>query len=159
MNALTIGQVAERAGMGVETVRFYEKQGLVPEPPRTESGYRQYPLDTVARLRFVQRAKAMGFSLREIQELFQLRLDESSSSADVKARTEDKIAQIDAKIRDLRNMRSKLVELTHACDGHSTTEECPIIYALDGRDGAKTRAKARHYQPKTGSEPEWQAPH
>ena len=159
MDALTIGQVAERAGMGVETVRFYEKQGLVPKPPRTGSGYRQYPQDTVARLRFVQRAKELGFSLREIQELFQLRLDHSSSSADVKARTEGKIAEIDAKIRDLRNMRSKLVELSHACDGHGSTEECPIIHALDGRDGAQTRANARHDQPKTGSRREWQPPH
>ena len=75
MAGLTIGELAKRAGVGVETVRFYEREGLVAPPPRTGSGYRQYPADTVSRLRFIQRAKELGFSLREIGELISLRLD------------------------------------------------------------------------------------
>lgn len=131
MEAMTISKVAEQAGIGLETVRFYEKQGLIPEPPRTRSGYRQYPHDTVARLRFIQRAKELGFSLREIQDLIELRLDPEAHSSDVKARAEAKIQEIEAKIRDLRRMRTKLSELSHACDGHGSTEDCPIIHALD----------------------------
>jgi Cu(I)-responsive transcriptional regulator len=131
METMTISQVAERAGIGLETVRFYEKQGLVPEPPRTRSGYRQFPDDTVARLRFIQRAKVLGFSLREIQELIELRLDPSARSSDVKARAQAKIREIDGKIRDLKRMRTKLGELERACDGHVSTEDCPIIHALD----------------------------
>jgi Cu(I)-responsive transcriptional regulator len=131
METMTISQVAERAGIGLETVRFYEKQGLVPEPPRTRSGYRQFPDDTVARLRFIQRAKELGFSLREIQELIELRLDPSARSSDVKARAQAKIREIDGKIRDLQRMRTKLAELERACDGHVSTEDCPIIHALD----------------------------
>jgi Cu(I)-responsive transcriptional regulator len=131
METMTISQVAERAGIGLETVRFYEKQGLIPEPPRTRSGYRQYPHDSVPRLRFIQRAKELGFSLREVQELIDLRLDPAAHSSDVKRRAAAKIREIDGKIRDLRRMRTKLAELERACDGHGSTEDCPIIHALD----------------------------
>src|SRR6266852_273541 len=91
MKPLTIGQVARQAGVGVETVRFYERQGLLEEPSRRESGYRQYPEDVVARLRFIRRAKELGFSLKEIAELIALRLDPATMCSDIKERAEAKI--------------------------------------------------------------------
>jgi len=77
--ALTIGQVAKRSGIGIETLRYYERKGLVEEPPRTESGYRQYPEDVVARIRFIRRAKELGFKLSEISELLSLRVDPNTT--------------------------------------------------------------------------------
>jgi Hg(II)-responsive transcriptional regulator len=144
MERLTIGQVARSADVGVETVRFYERQGLIPEPPRTDSGYRQYPAETVDRLRFIQRAKELGFSLREIEELISLRLDEGARAADVRARAEAKIQDIEEKIRDLQRMRDTLRELTRACTAEGTTDQCPILGALiqpeaADRGGAGTR--------------------
>ncbi len=130
MEQLTIGQVAKRAGTGVETVRFYERQGLIPEPPRSPSGYRQYPEETVARLRFIRRAKELGFSLREIGELISLRLDDSAGAADVKEQAEEKIRDIDEKIHDLERMRTSLSELTRVCSGSGATDACPILNAL-----------------------------
>ncbi len=85
MQILTIGKVARRAGVGVETIRFYEREGLITAPSRGVSGYRRYPEETVSRIRFVRRAKALGFSLREVRELLSLRVDPERSSAEVKA--------------------------------------------------------------------------
>jgi MerR family mercuric resistance operon transcriptional regulator len=134
MKTLTIGQVARAADVGVETVRFYERQGLLEEPDRKESGYRQYAEDVVARLRFIRRAKELGFSLKEIAGLIALRLDRSASPADVKQRAEVKIADINAKVRDLRRMKKALLKLTAACPGHGPMSECPILEALDQRE-------------------------
>ena len=92
MEALTIGQVARRAGVGIETVRFYERRGLTKDPPRTDAGYRQYPADVVLRLRFVKRAKELGFSLKEIAELLSLRLKPEKTCGDVKRRAKAKTA-------------------------------------------------------------------
>src|SRR2546425_6976159 len=105
MKPLTIGQVARRAGVGVETVRFYEREGLLEEPPRRESGYRQYGEDIVARLQFIRRAKELGFTLNEIKELLSLRLDPSTTCAEVKDRAQAKIADIEQKIRTLQRMK------------------------------------------------------
>ena len=85
MQALTIGEVAKAADIGVETVRFYEREGLIAEPPRRQSGYRQYPPDTIRRLRFIRRAKDLGFTLKEIGELLDLHVDPTRSCADVRA--------------------------------------------------------------------------
>src|SRR5215469_14163370 len=105
MNLLTIGQLARRAGVGIETVRFYERQGLLAEPARRASGYRQYTEDVVTRLRFIRRAKELGFSLREIAELIALRLDPTKTCGDVRRRAKAKVADIEAKIRDLERMK------------------------------------------------------
>src|SRR5215468_10396737 len=95
MRPLTIGQVARQVGVGVETVRFYERQGLLEQPARRESGYRQYAEDVVARLRFIRRAKELGFSLKEVAELIALDADPATSCGDVKQRAEAKIADIE----------------------------------------------------------------
>jgi MerR family transcriptional regulator, copper efflux regulator len=129
---MLIGEVARRADVGVETIRFYERQGLVPEPPRTPAGYRQYAEETVSRLRFIQRAKQLGFSLREIEELLSLRVRADASVAGVKARSAAKIREIDGRIRDLERMRKSLASLVKACSGSGGAEECPILDALAG---------------------------
>ncbi len=135
MKTLTIGRVAGQAGVGVETVRFYERQGLLEEPPRRQSGYREYGEDAVARLRFIRRAKQLGFTLREIKELLALRRDPSTPGADVKRRAEAKIADIEMKVRALQRMKKALMKLTAACSGHGTSSECPLLDALGHADG------------------------
>ena len=131
MKPLTIGQVARQAGIGVETVRFYEREGLLQEPSRRASGYRQYPEDVVARLRFIRRAKELGFSLKEIKELLALRVDPTTTCWEVKEQAEAKITDIDGKIASLLRMKRALVKLTATCRGQGPTSECPILDALD----------------------------
>ena len=131
MGPLTIGQVARCAGIGIETVRFYERQGLLEEPARKESGYRQYPEDVVTRLRFIKRGKELGFSLKEIKELLFLRVDPETTCAEVRSRAQAKIADVEEKIQALQRIKKALVGLTAACRGHGPTSECPILDALD----------------------------
>lgn len=133
MKPLTIGAVARRAGVGVETVRFYERRGLIAEPARKASGYRQYDETVVDRLRFIRRAKELGFTLKEIKELLSLRLDPSASCADVKSRADQKIADIETKIHTLQRMKRALLKLSKSCNGRGTSVECPILEALDGQ--------------------------
>ena len=130
MEALTIGQVAGRAGIGIETVRFYERRGLIEDPPRAESGYRQYSEDVVSRLRFIKRAKGLGFSLKEIMELLSLRLDPETTCGDIKKRAETKIADIEEKIRSLRNMNKALTKLVATCSVNGPARECSILETL-----------------------------
>jgi len=131
MKPLTIGQVARSAGVGVETVRFYERQGLLQEPARKESGYRQYPEDVVARLGFIKRAKELGFSLKEIKDLLALRVDPETTCGEGKRRAEAKIADVEEKIQALQRIKKALVRLTAVCRGRGPTSECPILEALD----------------------------
>jgi MerR family mercuric resistance operon transcriptional regulator len=135
MKGLTIGKIAKSAGVGIETVRFYEKQGLIDPPPRTESNYRIYPEDDIARLHFVKRAKSLGFALSEIKELLSLRHDPAATKADIKQRTEAKIEDIRQKIQDLTRMLKALETLSETCNGHGPVSECPIMDALNsGKD-------------------------
>ncbi len=129
--ALTIGEVAKRSGIGLETVRFYERRGLIQEPPRTDSGYRQYPAAVVARLGFIKRAKELGFSLKEISELLSLRVDPDTTCADVKRRADHKILDIEQKLSSLQKMKRALTKLAASCTGHGPTSDCPILEALD----------------------------
>ena len=130
MESLTIGQLAQRAGVGVETIRFYEREGLISEPPRRPSGYRDYPLETVARIVFIRRAKDLGFTLKEINELLELRVRPRRNCAEVKRSADAKIADIDGKIASLRRMRRALKDLTKACEERTPTTECPILASL-----------------------------
>ena len=134
MKAFTVGQVARRAGVGIETVRFYERHGLLDEPQRRESGYRQYRDDDVAVLRFIRRAKRLGFTLKEIKALLALRLDGSATRSDVRAQATAKVADIGAKIRDLQRMRDALSVLTATCHGDGPATGCPILEALNTTD-------------------------
>ena len=130
MEGMTIGEVARLAGLGVETVRFYERKGLVPEPPRRRSGYRMYPPETIPRLAFIRRAKELGFTLAEIGELLELR-EATGPCAEVRQRAEAKIASIKARIRDLERMRDVLAELAGACPGEGAGDRCPMLRSLE----------------------------
>jgi Cu(I)-responsive transcriptional regulator len=130
MKPLTIGEVARRAGIGVETVRFYEREGLLAEPARRASGYRQYGADAVQRLRFIRRAKALGFTLKEIAELLALRDDPDATRADVRRQAASKVADIEAKVRDLQRMKKALLTLAATCHGDGPAGGCPILEAL-----------------------------
>lgn len=129
---LTIGQLAEAAGLGVgvETIRFYERQGLLAEPPRSASGYRQYSPTTVDRLRFIRRAQRLGFTLDEISELLDLRVEEEAACDSVERRARAKMEQVEAKIAELRRMRGALARLVEACRSREPTSECPILEEL-----------------------------
>lgn len=131
---LTIGEVARRAGFGIETVRFYERNGLIDEPPRRLSGYRQYPESVISRLRFIKRAKELGFSLREIKELLSLRVDPTATCSDIRGRAEAKIADIHGRILTLERMKDVLTRLTGSCVEAGPLSECPILEALDRED-------------------------
>jgi len=128
--SLTIGRVARQAGIGVETVRYYEREGLLPPPPRSAGGYRHYPIDSIRRLRFIRHAKALGFSLAEIRELLSLHADNGASSRAVKRLAEAKLADIDRRIAALTRMREVLAHLTEQCPGDVPRAECPILDAL-----------------------------
>lgn len=132
--ALTIGRLARDTGMNLETVRYYERQGLIPEPPRTRSGYRMYPAETSRRLRFIRRAKELGFSLTEIGELLSLRVRSGNARAQVRASAERKIADIEAKLRALQAMKKSLQKLTTECSGCGSSDECPILDSLERED-------------------------
>lgn len=141
MEKLTIGQVAKEAGVHVETVRYYERQGLIPEPPRRASGYRQYSPDFVRRIRFIKRAQTLGFSLKEIAELLALRVEAEAACNEVKRHTEQKIAGIEQKIETLQRMKDVLVELVASCHQREPTDACPILAALDAKDNYNLTSK------------------
>ena len=134
MEILSNRQVARRAGVGVETVRFYERQGLLEEPPRRASGYRQYPEQVVARLHFIKRAQRLGFSLKEISELLLLRVDSHTSCEEVRQRTEAKIAEVERKMRELQRMRQALLQVHSLCTGPGPTGHCPMLDALNQQE-------------------------
>ena len=146
---LTIGQVAERSGIGIETVRFYERKGLVEEPPRADSGYRQYPEDVVARIRFIRRAKELGFKLSEISQLLSLRVDPDTTCADVKNQTELKIADVEEKIRVLQGIKTALKKLAASCVGTGPTSECPILESRDSQDEGLVRKESLRHEDET----------
>lgn len=138
MGTLTIGRLAEQAGVGVETVRFYEREGLIAQPERPMSGYRRYPPEVVGRVRFIRHAKELGFTLKEIRDLLELRVDPRSTCEDVRQRARDKVADIEQRIAGLERMKAALVRLGRKCRGRGPTSECPILEELDrdaeGRD-------------------------
>ena len=118
--------------MNPETVRFYERSGLLSKPPRTASGYRMYPSEAVRPLRFIRKAQELGFSLKEIEELLALRLSSRGSRAQVRRRAEAKIDDIEAKIRALDSMKRSLEKLTKACSACGPASACPILESLEG---------------------------
>jgi MerR family mercuric resistance operon transcriptional regulator len=128
---MTTGQLAKIAEVNIETVRYYEKRGLIPKPRRRESGYREYPEETVERIRFIKHAKELGFSLKEIGELLSLRLDSETPCSEVKERARLKLRDIEQKIATLRKMKKALKELTDVCSGKGPASQCPILDALE----------------------------
>ncbi|MGG6462824.1 heavy metal-responsive transcriptional regulator [Solilutibacter silvestris] len=127
---MKIGQLAQRAEVNIDTVRYYEREGLLPKPERLSSGYRIYGEGDVKRLRFVRRAKALGFTLPEIRELLELSSSRDDDMAAMKSAALDKIVDIKARIAELERMRVALEGLTESCPGHGALDHCPILNAL-----------------------------
>lgn len=130
MSSFTIGQVAKRARVSIDTVRYYERSQLLPEPERRASGYRQYVPDDVDRLRFIRRAKTLGFSLEEIKDLLTLSTDRERGVKGVKARAESRLAELASRIAEMQRIHYGLKALIDACPGRGTLEACPILTAL-----------------------------
>lgn len=131
MDRMKIGEFARRADVNVQTVRYYERRGLLPEPERRESGYREYTPECLDRLQFIRRSQELGFTLSEIAELLSLRTDPRTTAADVKARAQAKVADIQAKVRDLKQIQHALEHLAGQCaGGRGPTGDCPLLAAL-----------------------------
>jgi MerR family mercuric resistance operon transcriptional regulator len=131
MTGLKIGEVAKRGGVNLETIRYYERECLLPKPPRLSSGYRMFPADAVRRIRFIKRAQELGFSLSEIRALLSIQIDAKKECSDVKRLAEAKISDINAKIQTLEAMKRVLEGLTEICPGRGPLSKCPILDSID----------------------------
>jgi MerR family mercuric resistance operon transcriptional regulator len=130
MEKLTIGQLAKKANVNLETIRYYERRGLMPEPPRNKSGHREYSMEEVKRTEFIKRSQALGFSLKEILELLSLRVEPGRTCGDVKERVEAKIADIEKRIEDHERIREALLSMSKKCIGEGPVGQCPILEEL-----------------------------
>lgn len=130
MQSLTTGTLAKAAGLGIETVRYYERRGLLPVPARKPSGYRAYPETAVRRLRFIKRSQELGFTLSEVKELLALWENPETDRSNLRAKALAKVSDIESRINDLTKVRAQLLELSANCKGKGTTKECPIMLAL-----------------------------
>ncbi|MBX3196712.1 MAG: MerR family transcriptional regulator [Labilithrix sp.] len=139
---MTIGALAEKSSVGVETIRYYEREGLLPKPARSHSGYRVYPDEAVERVRFIRRAKDLGFTLDEISELLALKVTHGKSCRSVRDRGLAKLADIDRKMNDLRRMRRALSALVDRCSGDEGIDDCTILDAISR--GTKPLVRGQH---------------
>lgn len=131
MDGLTIGKVAREAGVNIETVRYYEKRGLIPQPPRTCSGYRQYPEKIVQRIKFIKRAQELGFTLKEVQKLLAISDHETGLvSHEIQQFAREKVLQLERKIAGLVQIKLMLESLLSKCKGSGPIQECPIMEKL-----------------------------
>lgn len=128
--SLRIGQVAAGASVKVETVRYYERTGMLPVPRRTAAGYRQYDVEAIRRIRFIKHAQALGFSLKEIRDLLALRVRHGAACGAIERKTRNKIALIDEKVRELTRLRRTLEALVASCEAREATAECPVLETL-----------------------------
>lgn len=128
---LSIGQLAKNVGVNIQTIRYYERIALIPQPQRKESGYRQYNTGDVQKIKFIKKAQELGFTLKEIKDLLTLRVDPETSCEDVRIRAEKKINDIEVKLKELQRMKKALQKLTAACTGTGPTGDCPILEALE----------------------------
>lgn len=132
MTTYTTGKLAVKAGVNVETIRYYERRGLLPEPLRIGSGYRQYSEKDIRRILFIKHAKELGFSLKEILELLALRVDPNCTCGDVKRRAMARLSDVEKKIKSLQRIKKALKVLIASCSGVGPTGDCPILEALEG---------------------------
>ncbi|SRR5579884_861325 len=135
MQGLKVGEVAKRAGVNLQTVRYYERERLLARPPRTAANYRMYGLDAVQRIRFIKRAQELGFGLRDVRELLSLEAAPRARCRDVRNRAAAKLQEIEKKIATLQGMRRALTKLVGECSGRGPVTLCPILEALDSEDG------------------------
>ncbi len=127
MEKLSIGQLAKKANVNVETIRYYERIGLIPEPPRNKSGHREYSGEAVKRTQFIKRCQALGFSLKEVSELLSLRVEPNTTCSDVKARVVIKIADVEKRMAELERIGEALLSLSRKCVGKGPVGQCPIL--------------------------------
>lgn len=129
---MTIGELAKRAGVNIQTIRFYERKQLLDSPHRwPDSGYRDFGEDAVNQMLFIRSAKEAGFTLREIRELMEMRLLPGESCEEVQAVVEQKLADIDARVKEMRRMRRALSRLAHACRDRTSGRSCPALWEIE----------------------------
>ena len=131
MDGLSISQVAKRGGVNIQTIRYYERQGLLAPTSRTEAAYRIFSAESVRRIRFIKRAQELGFSLKEIKDLLSLRIDAHTTQADIRKRTQAKIADVEQKILHLQAIHASLLRMAEDCSGCGSLKDCPILESLD----------------------------
>ena len=134
MKSMHIGSLAAQAGVSVDTVRYYERAQLLPRPSRTASGYRTYPAGTVERLRFIRRAKDLGFSLDEIRDLLALSDQRGSGVAAIREIAARRLSDVEKRLVELTRLRDGLAGLVDACPGHGDPDQCPILNAFRSPD-------------------------
>ena len=127
MKAMKIGEIAKRSGIGIETIRYYEREGLLQEPERRPSGYRQYDVSTVERLEYIRRSKELGFTLAEIRGLLELSFAQSNCDC-IRQRAEAKITEIEEKIGNLQQMKRSLSKIVKRCEIKNLTDDCPLVH-------------------------------
>ena len=138
LESLTIGRLARAAGVGVETIRYYQDRKLLPVPPST-GAFRHYPVSLVERIRFIKRAQELGFSLDEVAEL--LHLEEGVDRSSIRQIATDRLAQIEHKLSDLKRMQKVLRHLVAECEHTSADLPCPIIETLSATSPVARRAE------------------
>ncbi|QIZ52048.1 Cu(I)-responsive transcriptional regulator [Dickeya zeae] len=143
---MNISDVAKKTGLTSKTIRFYEEKGLMTAPLRCENGYRSYDLHHIEELTLLRQARQVGFTLEECRELVTLFNDPMRHSADVKARTLQKVQDIEQQIEELKSMRQRLLALAESCPGDSSAE-CPIITQLAGCCHTGAGGQGKHPQP------------
>lgn len=143
MQTLTIGELAGAVGVNVQTVRYYERRGLLPKPKRRASGYREYLSSDVARLEFIRRAQALGFTLSEIEQLLALRVNPRTTPADMHRAVNEKIEAVEEKIRDLTRISGALRKMAASCHAHGPLGDCPFLEALESEDSSVVALKSR----------------
>jgi MerR family copper efflux transcriptional regulator len=131
MPTLTIGELARESGVHLETIRYYEREGLMPAPPRKSSGHRAYPPSAARRLRFIKRVQELGFTLSEIREWLTLRAESDEDCSEVCRQAREKLGEVRTKIRQLQAIEEALQHLTAGCSGGRPISECGILEALD----------------------------
>lgn len=127
----SVGKLAKSAGINVETVRYYERIGMLPKPQRKTSGYRQYGPEDLRRLKFISHAKDLGFTLKEIRELLELRVHPETTCEEVRRQAEAKIADVERKLKQLQRIHNALSKLAAACRGKGPAGDCPILEVLE----------------------------
>ena len=144
MKTMTISKIAKEAGVGIETIRFYERKGLVDQPPKPSSGgFRIYPAEVAERIRFIRQAQELGFSLSEVQELLSLRTDPATDCADVLERAQAKLNEVNRKIALMKGIQTALQKLIKACPGQGALHLCSIIEAIEGPETTMAELKKR----------------
>ena len=131
MDKLLISELAKKVNVNKETIRYYERKGLIPNPPRNDSGHRQYSEIDIKRTEFIKRTQSLGFSLKEINDLLMLKIEPGTTCKDIQKIVKLKISDIDKKIKDLKEIKNTLNKLAGRCTGRGPVGECPILDELE----------------------------